>query len=164
MQRYIENLIKQSIFHGKFISMQNFLPSVNNYASKMRKNGGLFAVGGPEDDAGGTDGEEGAVVDDATLLRREFHIVDKRARIAVVVLQGVAQSALLVSRDCDGAVVQVDAGVYGLEGAVGGIALLVAADDIVAHPQGEHLLIMEHILDDDHRSATFFIGLLIGSG
>ena len=69
---------------------------------------------------------------------------------------------MLVTRDGDGAVVQVDAGVYGLEGAVGGVAFLVAAYHIVAHPEGDDLFVVEHILDDDNRTAAFFISLLIG--
>ena len=84
----------------------------------MRKNGGLFGVGSPEDDAGGTDGEEGAVVDDAPFLGREFHIVNESTCIAVVVLEGIAQPSLLVSRYGDGAVVQVNAGIDSLESAV----------------------------------------------
>jgi len=57
----------------------------------------LIAVGGPEDDTRGTDGEERAVVDDSPLLGREFYIIDEGARIAVVILEGVAQVSVLVS-------------------------------------------------------------------
>ena len=128
--------------------MQNFLPSVNIYASKMTRIADLLvliAVGGPEDNACGTNGEKRAIVDDAPLLRRELHIVDEGARIAVVVLESIAQIAAFVSRHGDGAVVQIYAGVYGLEGAIGRIALLVAANYIVAHPQGNHLFVMEYV-------------------
>ena len=117
--------------------------------------------GGPEDDTCGTDSEKGAIVDDTPFLGREFYIVDEGACIAVVVLEGVAQTAFFVPRDGDGAVVQVDAGVYGLEGAVGRITFLVAANHIVAHPQRKHLFIMEYIFYDDDGSATFLIRLLV---
>jgi len=57
--------------------------------------------------------------------------------------------------------VQVNTGVYGLKGTVGRVAFLVAAYHIVAHPERDNLLIMEYIFYDDHRSATFLVGLLV---
>ena len=138
--------------------MQNFMPSVNNYASKMRKNGGLFGVGSPEDDAGGTDGEERPVLDDASFTLSDLYVVDESARITVVVLQRVAQTAFLVATDGDGAVVQIDAGVDGLEGCVDGVPLLVTSDDVIAHVQRNNLLVVEHILDDDNASAGCLLG------
>jgi len=120
-----------------------------------------FAVGGAEDDTGGTEGEEGAVGDDAALLGIEFHIIDEGSCIAVVVFQGIAQGTLLVATDGDGAVVQIDTGINGLERAVGWVAFLIAAYHIVAHAEGEHLFEMEHVLDDNDGAAAFFIGLLV---
>ena len=122
----------------------------------------LFAVGGSQDDAGGSDGEEGAVGDDATLTGRELDVVDEGAGVAVVVFQGVTQLASFVAAHGNRAVVQVDAGINGLESTVGGVALLVAADDVVAHPEGDDLLVVEHILDDDDGAAALFVGLLVG--
>ena len=79
----------------------------------------LFLTGCTEDDAGGSEGEEGAVLNDATLFGIEFDVVDEGAGVAVVVFQGVFQCASFVAADGDGAVIQVDAGVNGLEGAIG---------------------------------------------
>ena len=64
--------------------------------------------------------------------------------------------------DGDGAMVQVDAGIHCLEGAVGRITLLVAAYNVVAHPQGNDLFVVEDVLNDDDGTATLFIGLLVG--
>ena len=122
-------------------------------------------LGTPQDDAGGSDGEEGAVGDDATLTGCELDVVDEGASVAVVVFQRIFEPALLVAADGDGAVVQVDTGVYGLEWCADRVALLVAADDVVAHAEGDDLLVVEHVLDDDDGAAAFgvclFIGLLV---
>ena len=120
-----------------------------------------FAVGGAEDDTGGTAGEEGAVGDDAALFGIELYIIDEGAGIAVVVFQGIAQVALFVATDGDGAVVQIDTGINGLEGAVGWVAFLIATYHIVAHTEGKHLFEMEHVLDDNDRTTAFFISILI---
>ena len=58
--------------------------------------------------------------------------------------------------------VQVHAGVDGLEGGIDGIALLVAPNDIVAHVEGDDLLEVEHVLDDDNAAACFGKLLLVG--
>ena len=57
--------------------------------------------------------------------------------------------------------IQVDAGVNGLKGAVGWIAFLIATNDIVAHMKGNDLFEMEDILDDHDGTAAFFIGLFV---
>ena len=124
--------------------------------------GTLILAGCAEDDAGGSEGEKSAVFDNATLAGIEFDIVDEGACVAVVVFQGVAKGASLVAADGNRTVIQVDAGVNGLEGAVGRIALLIAADDVITHSQGNDLLEVEDVLDDHDRSAAFLIGLLIG--
>ena len=112
----------------------------------------VFVFVGLQYDTGGTDGEKGAVFNDAPLSRWDFHIIDKGAGIAVVVTKGITQTAFLVATDVEGAVVQVHAGVNSLEGRVDRIAFLVAANDIVAHPQGDDLLIVKHVLDDGDES------------
>ena len=99
-------------------------------------------------DTGGADGEKGTVFNDAPLSRWDFHIIDKGASIAVVVTKGIAQTAFLVTADVEGAVVQVHAGVNSLEGRVDGVAFLVAANDIITHPQRDDLLVVKHVLDD----------------
>ena len=58
--------------------------------------------------------------------------------------------------------VQIDAGIDGLKGTVGGIALLIAANDVVAHAEGDNLFIVEDILDDDDGTAPLFVGMLVG--
>ena len=121
----------------------------------------LLTIGCAQDDAGGADGEEGAVFDDATLALFDFHVVDEGAGVAVVVGQGIAQLSALVAADVDSAVVEVDAGVNGLEGGVDGVAFLVAADNVVAHLQGNDLLVVEHVLDDDDGTEVYLTFLLL---
>ena len=114
---------------------------------------GLFCLWSAEDDAGSTDGEEGAISDDAALTAFYLYIVDKGAGVGVVVREREAEFSMLVAADIDGAVVQVDAGVNSLEGGVDGVALLVAANDVVAHLKGDFLLVVEDVFDDDDGSA-----------
>jgi hypothetical protein len=52
--------------------------------------------------------------------------------------------------------VQVYTGVNGLKGTVGGIAFLVTPNHVIAHMQGNDLLEMEHVLDNNDRTASFF--------
>ena len=124
--------------------------------------GTLILAGCAEDNAGGSEGEKSAVFDNATLAGIEFDIVDEGACVAVVVFQGVAKGASFVAADGNRTVIQVDAGINGLEGAVGRIALLIAANDVVAHTQGDDLFEVENVLDDHDRPAAFLIGLFVG--
>lgn len=50
-----------------------------------------------EDNAGGTEGKEGAVLNDATLAGLQLYIAHKGAGIAVVVAERVAQLSALVA-------------------------------------------------------------------
>ena len=123
----------------------------------VQKRDGTFCVlvcGCAEDDAGGTDGEKGAISNDAALTTLDFYIVDKGAGVGVVVGEREAELSMLVAADIDGAMVEVDAGVNGLEGSVDGVALLVAANDVVAHLQGYLLLVVEDVFDDDDGSPS----------
>ena len=106
-----------------------------------------------QDDARGTKGEEGAVLNDATLAGLQFYVAYKGSRIAVVVAERIAQCATLVTRHGDGTVVEVDAGVHRFKSCIDGVALLVASYHIVAHLQGNNLLIVEHVLNDDDAAA-----------
>ena len=119
----------------------------------------VFIVSAAQNDTRSTEGKECAVFNDATFLRIEFHIIDERAGIAVVVLQRVFQFSLLVATDGNRTMVQVDAGVNGLKGTVGSVAFLVSADDIVAHFQRDDLFVVEHVLDHDDRAAVFLVGV-----
>ena len=70
----------------------------------------------------------------------------------------------LVTAHCDGTVIKVYAGINSLEGAVGRVAFLIAADDIVSHTEGNHLFVVKHVLNDDNGTAAFswpFIGILV---
>ena len=109
----------------------------------------LFGVCATQDDACSADGEERAVADDTTFTLFNLLVVDKCARIAVVVAERIAQPPMLVAADVDGAMVQVHAGVDRLERCVDGIALLVAPNDVVAHLQRQHLLVVENVLNDN---------------
>ena len=121
----------------------------------------VLAVGSAQDKARSTDGEESAVFNNATLLGGEFHVIDKGARIAVVVLEGVSEISPLVTADGDRAMVQINTGIDGLKGSVGGIAFLVAAYHIVAHTEGDDLFVVKHVLDHDNGAAALFVGLLV---
>ena len=111
----------------------------------------------PEDDAGGTDSEECSILDDTPFTTLDFHIIDEGAGIAVVVAKGVAEVATLVAADVDGAVVQVNAGVNGLERRIDGVALLVTANDVVAHMKRNDLFVVENILNNNDAAARGFI-------
>ena len=124
----------------------------------------LLGVGAAEDDTGGTKGEEGAVLDDAALAGLQLDVTDKGAAVAVVVAECVAQLTSLVTADGQCAVVQVNTGVDGLEGCVDGIALLVAAYDVVAHVEGNDLLVVEDVLDNDDAATGRFVGGALAVG
>jgi len=102
-----------------------------------------------KDDAGGTEGEKGSILNDATLARLQLYVTYKGACIAVVITERIAQLPTLVARNGDGAVVKIYAGVDSLEGSIDGVALLITANDVVTHLQGNDLLVVEHILNDD---------------
>ena len=117
----------------------------------------ILTFGGAQDDAGGTEGKEGAVLDNTTLARLQFYVANKGAAVAVVVAEGVAQIALLVATDGERTVVEVYAGVDSFESGVDGIALLIASNDVIAHLQRDDLLVVEDVLDDYDRAAGGFI-------
>ena len=73
---------------------------------------------------------------------------------AVVVTQYVAQLSTLVTADVEGAMVVIDAGVNGLERSIDGIALLVTANDVVAHAQGKGLLVVENVFNKVHTGSV----------
>jgi hypothetical protein len=52
--------------------------------------------------------------------------------------------------------VQVYTGVNGLKGTVGRIAFLVTPNHVIAHVQGNDLFEMEHVLDNNDRTTSFF--------
>ena len=56
----------------------------------------------------------------------------------------------------------VDAGVDGLNRRVDGIAFLVSPNDVIAHAQGNDLLVVKNVLDDDDGTVLAFGELLVG--
>ena len=90
-------------------------------------------IGGAKDNASGTEGEEGAVLNNPSFAGGELDIVDECASIAVVVFQGVFQTTLFVATNGNRTVIEVDTGIDGLESGVGRIALLIATNDVIAH-------------------------------
>ena len=91
---------------------------------------------------------------DAALAGRYLNVIDEGAGIAVVVTQYVAQLSTLVTADVEGAMVVIDAGVNGLERSIDGIALLVTANDVVAHAQGKGLLVVENVFNKMHTGSV----------
>ena len=65
----------------------------------------LFFFRSSKDNAGGTYGKERAVFDSSTFTWFQFHVVNERARITVVVGECIADVALLVVFDVDGTMV-----------------------------------------------------------
>ena len=114
-----------------------------------------------QDDAGGTNGEEGSVVDDASFAITENLIVDKCSGVARTVAKHIFQLASLVAADVDDAMGDVNTGVHRFDGAVDTAVFLITTDDVVAHAQRDDLLEVEDVLDDDNRAAAVGIGLLV---
>ena len=116
-----------------------------------------------EDDAGGTNGEEGAVGDDATLAVAEDLVVNKGTGIAGAVAQNMAQTAFFVARHLNDTMANIDAGVNGFDGGVATwIAFHVAAYDVVAHAERNDLLVVENVLNDHNGAAAVGFGILVG--
>lgn len=117
----------------------------------------VLVVGEFQDDAGCSDGEKSTIGDDAALLVAEDLIVDKRTRIAGTIAQHIFKVAVLVARDVNDAMGHVDAGVIGLNRTVDAGAFHITANDVVAQLQGYHLLVVEHILNDDYASVALVL-------
>ena len=121
----------------------------------------FLAIGCAKNDGGGSDGEEGSVFYHASLAVAQNLVVHEGARIAGAVAEHVFQLALLVAAHVDYAVVHVYARVHGLDGAGYAAAFLVSADGVVAHLQGDDLLVCEHVLDDYDGSVALLVGLFV---
>ena len=122
----------------------------------------LFFAVGAEDDAGGSDSEERTVFQNSALSIAKDFVVNESSCIAGAIPQSVFQPAALVATDVDDAMVHVNAGVNGFDGAMDAIVLHVAADNIVAHFQGKDLLEMEDVLYDHDGACTISVGFLVG--
>lgn len=110
-----------------------------------------------QNDACSTYGEEGSILDASLFAVTEYNVVYKCAGVAWTVFEDVFQTAVLVAADGYSAMVDVDARVVGLDSAVHSAVLHVASDGVDAHLQGNHLLVVEHVLDD--RDIAVFVAL-----
>ena len=115
-----------------------------------------------QDNACCANGEEGAVLDASLFAVAEDHVVDEGAGVARAVLEDIFQTAVLVAADGYSAMVDVDARVVGLDGAVNSAILHVASDGVDTHLQGNHLLVVEHVLDDRDVAVFVALGVLFG--
>lgn len=125
----------------------------------------IFAIRGLQNDACGTDGKERSVFYHAPFAVAQYHIVYEGACVAGAVAEDIFQFAVLVARNVDDAVGDVDTWVYGLNRAVYPGVLHVAANHVVAHLQGNHLLVMEYILyhynDTARRAFHTFVWIFV---
>ncbi len=113
-------------------------------------------------DACRSDSEEGSVLDHPLFPVSEDLVIDEGAGIAGTVPEDIFKVAPLVTADVEGAVVDVDARVVGLDGSVCLAALHVSANHVVTHLQRDDLLVVEHVLNDNYRAHTIGIGVLVG--
>ena len=119
----------------------------------------FFGIALSEDEGGGADGDDGGVLQiDAVLVLQDLVHIEGSC-IAGGVTQDVLQLALLATLYAYDAVTGVYAGVNGLDGFIDGGAFDVTAEDIVAHLQGDYLLIVEYILHNN--DATQFLGIFL---
>lgn len=115
-----------------------------------------------QNDACCTYGEEGSILNASLFAVTEYNVVYKCACVAWTVLEDVFQTAVLVAADGYSAMVDVDARVVGLDGAVNSAILHVASDGVDTHLQGNHLFVVEHVLDDRDVSVFVALGVLFG--
>ena len=121
-----------------------------------------MTVGSMKDDAGGTDGKQCTVINDAALAWRYLHVVYEGARVAVGVAQNIAQLIVLVAANVHDAMKQIYAWVYRLDGGIDGVAFLIATNGVVAHVKGQFLFVVEHVLNDGQVSQVRWIFGLCG--
>lgn len=115
-----------------------------------------------QNDACCTYGEEGSILNASLFAVTEYNVVYKCACVAWAVFEDVFQTAVLVAADGYSAMVDVDARVVGLDGAVHPAVLHVASYGVDAHLQGNHLLVVEHVLDDRDVAVFVALGVLFG--
>ena len=122
----------------------------------------VVVVRATQDNAGGADGEERAILDDPPLTVAQYLVVHECARVAGAVAQHIFDASLLVAADIDDTMVVVDAGVVGLYRSVDSASLMVASYHVVTHLQGDDLLVVEHVLNDDDGAISFLVGQFVG--
>ena len=69
---------------------------------------------------------------------------------------------MFVAAHVDNAMGVVNTWVYRFDGRIDGVAFLVASNHVVAHLQGNDLLVVEHVLDDDKCAELSFAQPLVG--
>jgi len=121
----------------------------------------LLAVCCAEDDAGGSDREEGAVFDDTALTVAQDFVIYEGAGIARAIAEYIFQSSFLVTAYIDDAVVHIYTWIYSLDRAVDATVLHISSDDVVAHLQRDNLLVGEYVFDDYDGAYAILIGVFV---
>ena len=121
----------------------------------------LLAICCAEDNAGGSDGEEGAVFDDTALTVAQNFVIYEGAGVARTIAEHIFQSSFLVAAYIDDAMVHIYTWIYGLDRAVDATVLHVSSDDVVAHLQRDDLLVGEYVFDDYDGAYAIFVGIFI---
>lgn len=128
----------------------------------MCDNAALFlAVGGSQDDRGGSYGEKGAIFYDASFFVAKNLVVNKCSRVARAISKYVLQLSFLVAANVDDAVVHIHAWVNSFYRAVDAAVFHVSSDDVVAHMQRDDLLVCKNILDDYDGAYAVLVGILV---
>ena len=101
-----------------------------------------------QDESGGTNSDNGSVLNAHTVLVAQNLVVQESAGQAGGIAQGVYQFSLLVALHVDDAMIAVHAHVRSFDGDLHRIAHTAAANDVVALLQRKYLFEAEHVLDD----------------
>jgi len=118
-------------------------------------------TGDSQDEGGGSDGDDAAFLEAYAILVLQDVVHVEGAGVAGCIAQDVLQVASLVALHADDAVLGVDAGVDGVDGAVDVAAQHLATEDVVAHVEGDDLLVVEHVLYDYNAALLFGVLLFV---
>ncbi len=118
-------------------------------------------VCGAEDEGGGTEGDDGAVVDDDAILVAKYLHIQESAGVAGCITQDVAQLPLLGAGDLNGTMKGVDTGIASDDGGVDVGPLEVTPYEVVTHLQGNDLFEGELILHNDDAAAVFVVAVFV---
>lgn len=112
----------------------------------------------PQDECGGTDGDDVAIGESDAILVAQDVIHEERAGSGGCIAQEILQLALLVALHANDAMSRVDAGVDRIDGGVDVGAQHLSPYHIVAHAKWQHLFEVEHILHN-HDAALLLVVL-----
>ena len=107
-------------------------------------------------------GEQCAVFDASLFAVAKDNVVYECSGIARAVFEDILQTAVLVTADGYCTMVDVDARVVGLDGAVDAAVLHVASYGVDAHLKGYGLLVVEDVLYDSYIAVFVALGILFG--